>query len=235
MEVPELVAAIGRLSPLERYAFVRQLIERGLARHAAAMPDRFSCVEFAPDFFGSARDFGTTSAPYPDPDPELALSSYSGSLVPNMRGSFEEDLGRGVRGETQGGTFLKKFPLCTQKIRPNDLLLLWNATVQRLPKAYALTEVRQRQARARLREFSSLDWAATIRRLDASPFCTGVNDRGWCANFDFFLRPTTIPKLLEGIYDRRTRVERGGRAQPTDPAATRAYMNRLFGSRSSEE
>lgn len=237
MNVTELVVAFGRLTPLERYAFVRLLIEHGLARHAAALPDRSSCVEFAPDFFGPycQSNTGTGLAP----DPELAPDSFSGSL--SLReSSFGRDLEWGVRGENQEKPFLKKINALGHTVDSSlpsvaDLVQLWNATVVRLPKVHALTADRRRRGRARLQDWPTLDWAAAIRRLDASPFCTGVNHLGWRADFDFFLRPMTIPRLLEGIYDRRPSVPSStGRTAPS-VASTRDYLDRLFGSRSSKE
>ncbi len=39
-----------------------------------------------------------------------------------------------------------------------------------------------------------------IWTIPRTPFCLGENDRGWKANFDFLLQPTSFTKLLEGTY-----------------------------------
>ena len=37
--------------------------------------------------------------------------------------------------------------------------------------------------------------------MSESKFCVGENDRGWKADFDFFLKPGVIEKVMEGKYD----------------------------------
>jgi len=46
------------------------------------------------------------------------------------------------------------------------------------------------------------NWQAAIQRAAASSFCRGENG-GWAANFEWFLKPDTVTKLLEGNYDDR--------------------------------
>jgi hypothetical protein len=41
---------------------------------------------------------------------------------------------------------------------------------------------------------------AVFTRINALAFCRGENDRGWRANFDWALKPTSIAKVLEGNY-----------------------------------
>jgi hypothetical protein len=45
------------------------------------------------------------------------------------------------------------------------------------------------------------EWRLILGRINASPFCLGQNDRGWKADVEFFLRPDTATKVLEGKYD----------------------------------
>ena len=35
----------------------------------------------------------------------------------------------------------------------------------------------------------------------ASPFCLGAGSRGWKADIDWFLRPDTVTRIMEGKYD----------------------------------
>ena len=42
-----------------------------------------------------------------------------------------------------------------------------------------------------------------IERAMGSGFLTGQNDRGWVMDLEFFLRPDTVTKILEGKYDDR--------------------------------
>jgi len=46
-------------------------------------------------------------------------------------------------------------------------------------------------------------WEDAIERAMGSSFLTGQNDRGWIMDLEFFLRPDTVTKILEGKYDDR--------------------------------
>ena len=45
-------------------------------------------------------------------------------------------------------------------------------------------------------------WREAIDRVGASEFCRGKNDRGWRADFDWFLKPETHEKIMAGRYDK---------------------------------
>jgi hypothetical protein len=85
---------------------------------------------------------------------------------------------------------------------PSALVALWNElTSPPIPKCESLTPKRVTHARARLKERALEAWAAIIRRIEASSFCRGGNDRGWRATFDWLLQPDTSVKVLEGKFD----------------------------------
>lgn len=81
-----------------------------------------------------------------------------------------------------------------------------------LPAVRVISAGRKRAISARMRDpFFRDNFSEAIERIAKSDFCTGVNDRGWRADFDFLLRPETIVKVMEGKYDnRRSAVKRGG-------------------------
>lgn len=47
------------------------------------------------------------------------------------------------------------------------------------------------------------NWREAVERAAGSSFLTGQNDRGWVMDLEFFLRPDTVTKILEGKYDDR--------------------------------
>jgi hypothetical protein len=47
------------------------------------------------------------------------------------------------------------------------------------------------------------NWRAALDRGSGSAFLRGANDRGWMIDFEFFLKPDTVAKILEGKYDNR--------------------------------
>lgn len=85
-----------------------------------------------------------------------------------------------------------------------DLMAVWNSNRGPLPKVNGMTNGRKPHARARLAETPDLArWTSATKRLAASPFCRGENDRRWKADFDFLLQPDTLTKIEEGKYDAR--------------------------------
>lgn len=82
------------------------------------------------------------------------------------------------------------------------LARIWNEACGDLPKVLRCSGGRRRHAENRWREDPDEDfWRGVIARIRASSFCTGGNARGWRADFDFFVRPDTANRVLEGKYD----------------------------------
>lgn len=52
-------------------------------------------------------------------------------------------------------------------------------------------------------------WRDGMERIRGSPFCRGGGEQGWVATFDWFVRPDTLMKVLEGQYDAREAGTRG--------------------------
>lgn len=85
---------------------------------------------------------------------------------------------------------------------PNPLFEIWNEACGSLPKALSLSEKRRRRARELWKQRPEPDyWRSVVKRLAGSPFCCGKNDRGWRADFDFFLQSETHIRAMEGKYD----------------------------------
>lgn len=87
----------------------------------------------------------------------------------------------------------------------HPLFKIWNKHRGTLPKASAMSQKRTTAANARLKENSDENyWVGIVQRLAASDFCQGKSDRNWVADIDFFLKPDTHVKVLEGKYDNRS-------------------------------
>lgn len=94
----------------------------------------------------------------------------------------------------------------TQGKKPGvcPLVEIWNQESGSLAKVRGTSKARSKKAQALLAENSDLDyWRGVVRRMAANPFCRGESESGWRATFDFFLRPDTHLKVMEGAYDRR--------------------------------
>jgi hypothetical protein len=94
--------------------------------------------------------------------------------------------------------------ILTDESSPEDCFLKkWN-DVAGFQKARKLTASRKRSLSARLKDLDfRQNWVSALDRISKSPFCCGVNDRKWTADIDWFLRPDTLTKIMEGKYDRR--------------------------------
>lgn len=84
-----------------------------------------------------------------------------------------------------------------------EVVEAWNKSG--LTKCMALNDTRKRHLNARLGDsFFVSSWREAIAKVSISEFCKGKNDRGWRADFDWFLQPNAIAKIMEGKYDNRT-------------------------------
>lgn len=91
---------------------------------------------------------------------------------------------------------------------------LYNAAVQgtHLPPAKGLTPMRKRQVAQRWaedKERQSIEWWTTFfKRIVASDFLAGrsppsVGHENWRPNFDWFIKPGNLLKVIEGSYDNK--------------------------------
>jgi hypothetical protein len=104
--------------------------------------------------------------------------------------------------------------------RASDFAEAWNRiTEPPIARCRDLTSARKRKIRTRLTERPLPEWETVMARIQASSFCRGDNDRGWCASFDWLIgSPDVAVKVLEGKYDDR----RGRVAPPTADERQRA-------------
>lgn len=65
-----------------------------------------------------------------------------------------------------------------------------------------LTAARRKVLSVRLRDdWWREHWREGLARIPNAKFMHGDNDRGWKADFDFFLQPDSLTKIIEGKYD----------------------------------
>lgn len=83
----------------------------------------------------------------------------------------------------------------------HDLILIWNAHRGSMPQCKSCNPGRLAKVRKIWSQQKSEAWIETVKRMAASNFCTGKNDRGWRADFSFLLKPETWAKVNDGKYD----------------------------------
>ncbi len=86
-------------------------------------------------------------------------------------------------------------------IKPLELMERYNTICTSLPQAVKLTEKRAKAVRQLYaRGYTSEQLIDVFHRAQASSFCTGANDRGWKAEFDWLMNENNLVKVLEGKY-----------------------------------
>lgn len=131
-----------------------------------------STLEASQADLGSTLDATTAPAPTPYLD-----SSKEESFVPNESG----------REESSAKAF-------------HRLVELWNGIGGVI---HCREETAKRKAAFAVR-FKNLKWRNSvkeaIRLVSVSSFCQGGGNRGWKADIDWFLKPDTVTKILEGKF-----------------------------------
>ena len=165
----------------------------------------------------------TGSSPTVSPmEMELEME-VEGELEPEMEMEPEE-------GESENDLSAPADP--PPRVPSPDLLDLWNSNCGKLSKATAMSKKRVRSWSLRWGDFPDRGhWEAAIRRLAASPFCNGANDRGWKADLDFLLQPDTHLKALEGKYDFHPKARRLTNAE-LNSQANQELWDKVVGSTS---
>lgn len=91
----------------------------------------------------------------------------------------------------------------------SEIVDLWNSIVVNCPKVTKLSTARRQKVYSRIKEMGGKEKAKEIittcfQKLNNSSFCTGHNDRGWKADFDwFFTNGNNWVKVYEGKYDNK--------------------------------
>jgi len=86
----------------------------------------------------------------------------------------------------------------------DEFVTAWNATAAASGwiECRKLTRARENQLRLRMKdEFWAASWRDALAKAGPIPGLRGSNDRRWRANVDWFLRPGTVVKIVEGFYD----------------------------------
>jgi hypothetical protein len=77
----------------------------------------------------------------------------------------------------------------------------WNM-IANVSRCSVVTNKRRQTVQSRMQdEFWRTNWREAMQKVSGSAFCTGTNDRGWKATIDWFLRPDTVPRVMEGQFD----------------------------------
>lgn len=96
----------------------------------------------------------------------------------------------------------------------------WNTLPASVPKVQKIItgSKRDRQIRARIREYGLTPVILAVEKVRASDFLCGRNKKGWTISFDWFIGPENFPKVNDGNYDARSGTT------GAEPASARDYL-----------
>lgn len=107
-------------------------------------------------------------------------------------------------------------PCTSQKPKMHRLALIWNLyRGSDLPEVKKCGPERMRNGdRLWKEEPSEQYWIEVVKRVSVSPLATGKGTSGWVMDFDFFLKPETHTRILEGKYELKFQQKAQGNAHP---------------------
>lgn len=137
--------------------------------------------------------------------------SVTGSVTRNAKSNAT---GQDITGQERKKGGLAPPPLPSEEIAApgqsgndapcqQEFLDAWNAlaSAKGLAKANAMTSARTKALRVRCKDGRWLEgWREALARVASTPFLCGANERGWKADIDWFLKPDSVTKILEGKY-----------------------------------
>lgn len=146
-----------------------------------------------------------TSQPTKQPtkQPAIAASHEDGPTIPSLAkpkpSEAKTKSSQVKRSEGEGES--ASADASPPQLSPADLLEAWNSI---MGQRCELTDKRTKAAKLRLKDPKWVErWRSALARCSASDFCRGVNDRGWVADFEWFIKPESVTRILEGKYDNR--------------------------------
>ena len=196
----QLMPLCGFGSPKQLRNAIAKAVELGWLDYlpgSKGIPGRFSVR--VPTEFADLTPFACDESPERVPPAETQTEMQSVMGAPSGNESTAE---RHRKRKRNGNTSLPT-PTPTPKesgsTSPESILFAFNEAVGR---KYQLTPKRRTVTLARLKEpFFASNWEAAIAKVASSAFCQGQNDRGWQADFEWFIRPDSVTKIMESKYD----------------------------------
>lgn len=96
-------------------------------------------------------------------------------------------------------------PQCDDGDKPIDVVKKWNDVASQCGLPVAREKIppgREKHIRQRLKSKDWADtWRSALERIPSCPFLIGKGNRSWKADIDWFVRPDSTAKILEGKYD----------------------------------
>lgn len=122
------------------------------------------------------------------------------TLHETLSNAIEEDKEEDI--EEEGDTIESPAP----SVPYEEIKDMYNNTCTSLAKVISLSQKRKKHIKARWNQFKYeiATFETVFMKVQNSSFCSGKNDRGWKADFDWLItNDTNMLKVLEGKYDNK--------------------------------
>ena len=86
------------------------------------------------------------------------------------------------------------------KVDCQQIVDLFHSICKSFPTVRSLSESRKRAIKARLNTYTIDDFRTLFENAEASSFLKGNNERNWSANFDWLIKDSKMPRVIEGDY-----------------------------------
>jgi hypothetical protein len=142
--------------------------------------------------------------------PDDVQAAPNGAERPEGKGKGEGE-GKGRQDKPTSSPVAsspEKKPQDPNSPTPEEFMAEWNR-VEGFQQIREMTEKRVKALRARTQDpgFRSR-WREGIAMAGKTSFCKGGGSQGWRADVDWFLRPDTLTRILEGAYCERKPAEK---------------------------
>ena len=140
----------------------------------------------------------------------------NGYLNDNVNVNVNENVNVNVSTKVDDNIKAKAFK--SNKFDATRFVEFFNAEMERakalIPRIQSVSEKRKTMVLARIREYGKESLVTVVQKAAASNFLNGRNQRAFIASFDWLIKPTNYPKVLEGNYDN---VTPNGKPAATEP------------------
>jgi DNA-binding transcriptional ArsR family regulator len=102
---------------------------------------------------------------------------------------------------------------------------LYSLICTKLPKVVKITENRKKTIKKLLETYTLEQIEQAFKNVNNSDFCTGNNDRGWRADFDFCINSQKLTNALEGKYKNSPANKPGQSSQQEKARPTNRFHN----------
>ena len=138
----------------------------------------------------------------------LEIISVTDACPKKRKGKGSKDKIRKGKGATPDEPVVDT-PPPPKTPRSHWLCEIWNEHGKRLPKCrIPISEDRLKKIKTRVKDTPLQEpWIEAVQRLAESNFANGLSDSSWVATFDWFIKPDSLAKILEGKYDNRPTMD----------------------------